>query len=548
MSAEAEAGEILVRIMGQGISEMIRVSGTGAMVAGRAAVSLLTFCYAVKVGGRPAEIARNPGGMAIITIPEEKLQEFKQAAKAYKLQFFSVNSKSYDEGYLDLCMKAEDVATCQRILELTGITAVQVSGTTTTVLDQAATCVRSSQTFEEAAEKLKTKGQSIEEAFNRHTDKDYARDMPYVLCDRENPKNYVLVHPAKAVFEGQEYTKSTYQVYRNGEPVAIYDDGRFEGRPGNFWFNIRQKIVEGAALPAEDIVYFKNVDDHSAYVALADGKKPVQAVSVNVDSNDLAVDIQAAVTAVGAERKVPADAQARTTSQAAASGNGQRTGENEPKKNMTTMKMTDGNPSEITFEERSEGLKKYSQTFDASLNRKTDKDFAQKEPYYLCDRQNPTSYIEVTPQRAEFNGRPYTRSTYRVYKNGEYAGTFDDGKSNQRDQFYWGNLKDKMQSAGGFANDMVYFKNLDSLKEYQQLYTKGQASPEPNLVKNLEELSGSFLQDINTDVKPKRKGETYTPGGVKAFAAEYKEANPKTDTELSKIVAAKLEELRGMQR
>lgn len=35
MSAEAEAGEILVRIMGQGISEMIRVSGTGAMVAGR---------------------------------------------------------------------------------------------------------------------------------------------------------------------------------------------------------------------------------------------------------------------------------------------------------------------------------------------------------------------------------------------------------------------------------------------------------------------------------------------------------------------------------
>ena len=105
-----------------------------------------------------------------------------------------------------------------------------------------------------------------------------------------------------------------------------------------------------------------------------------------------------------------------------------------------------------------------------------------------------------------------------------------------------------MQSAGGFANDMVYFKNLDSLKEYQQLYTKGQASPEPNLVKNLEELSGSFLQDINTDVKPKRKGETYTPGGVKAFAAEYKEANPKTDTELSKIVAAKLEELRGMQR
>ena len=368
--------------------------------------------------------------------------------------------------------------------------------------------------------------------------------MPYVLCDRENPKNYVLVHPEKAVFEGEEYTKSTYKVYRNGEPVAIYDDGRFEGRPGNFWFNIRKKIVEGAALPAEDIVYFKNVDDHSAYVTLADGKTPVQAVSVNVDSSDLAVDIQAAVTAVGAERKVPEDAQARTTSQAAASGNGQHTGENEPK-NMTTMKTKDGLEA-ISFEERAEALKSHAQSFDASLNHRTDKDFAGAGPYYLCDRENPLSYIEVTPQRAEFDGKPYTRSTYRVYKNGEPVGTFDDGRSTQRDQYYWGELKDKMQSAGGFANDMVYFKDLAGLQGYQALYAQGQASPAPELTKNLERLSGGIFQDVN-EANKKEKPKPYAPGGVKAFAAEYKEAHPKTDTELSKIVAAKLEEMRGMQ-
>ena len=49
------------------------------------------------------------------------------------------------------------------------------------------------------------------------------------------------------------------------------------------------------------------------------------------------------------------------------------------------------------------------------------------------------------------------------------------------------------------------------------------------------------------EANKKEKPKPYAPGGVKAFAAEYKEAHPKTDTELSKIVAAKLEEMRGMQ-
>lgn len=539
MSAEAETGEILVRIMGQGISEMIRVSGTGVMVAGRTAVNLLAFCYAAKVGGRPAEIARNPGGMAIITIPEEKLQEFKQAAKAYKLQFFSVNSKDYDQGYLDLCMKAEDVATCQRILELTGITAVQASGTT--VLGQEAAAVRSSRTFDEAAEKLKGKGQTIEEAFNRNTDRDFARDEPYVICDRENPKNYVLVHPEKDIFDGKEYTKSTYQVYRNGEPAGIFDDGRFAGRKKDYWFNTRDNIASAAALPDGDIIYFKDVGDHAAYMALADGKTPVQAVEVNVDSGNLAADIQASMQMAGAERKVPADAQARTTFQTAVSGNGQITGGNEPAKKSTT-KTTEADPmEEATFEEKAESLKARSQSFDASLNRRTDKEFARMEPYVLCDRENPLSYIEVTPQRAEFDGKPYTRSTYRVYKNGEPAGIFDDGRSNQRDQYYWGDLKDQMQSAGGFANDMVYFRDRDSLRAYQDLYTK-ERNLNPELAKDLNNLSGSVLRDIND--KPKN----YTPGGVKEFAAEYSQAHPKTDAELSRLVQAKLLEMRGTQR
>ncbi|MGC2873997.1 DUF3801 domain-containing protein [Ihubacter sp. mB4P-1] len=533
MSAEAEAAEILVRIMGSGINEMIKVGGTGALVAGRAAMTVLSYCYAVKVGGSPKEIAKNPGGMAIITIPEERLSDFRQAAKAYKMQYFSVNSKNYDKGYLDLCMKAEDVATCQRILEMTGIAAVKQTHMASE-LGEEALAVHNSVSFAEAAEKLKERGQNTEAAFNRNTDRDFARDTPYVLCDRLQPANFVLVQPETAEFRGQSYTKSTYIAYSAGVQAGIFDDGRFEGREKNYWIKTRAAVARAANLTDGDIIYFKDPESHKAYVQLSEGKRPEPVASVEAtDAEGITKEIAAHIDAISKE--VPAAAQEDT--QTMVSEPGLETGKSEQKKPSTTK------TSDITFEEKAESLKGVSQSFDAALNRHTEKNFARNTPYILCDRLHPDSYIEVTPEAAEFNGQSYTRSTYRVYRGGEYAGTFDDGKRSDRGAYYWGELKDRMRSAGGFENDMVYFPNRDALRDYQALQQTGKSQPLA-VSKGLDELAGTVFKDVPKD-SPWGKEKEEHPGGVRAFAAEYKEKQTQADPELMKAISDKLTELRG---
>ena len=570
MSAEAEAGEILVRIMGQGISEMIRLSGQTTMAAGRAAASLMTYCYAVKVGGSPAEIARNPGGMAIITIPEDRQEEFKKVAKTYKLQCFPVNNKNYDEGFVDMCMKAEDVATCQRVLEITGITAVQATGATT--LDQQAIAVRGSQTFEEASKKLEIQAQTIEECFNRHTENDYARDEPYAVCDRLHPENYVMVHPQKDVFAGKEYTKSTYTTYKDGVETGVFDDGRFEGRPKNYWFGIRSSIVQAAGIPegSNDLVYFRTAADHQAYLDLSRGKTQDKITQVNPEGNLNTVisEIQANLDAAGLEKRVPADAR-KAESLTAESVNGQEFGTKE-QKNTTTTKMTRPEEEPLTFEEKAESLKNRSQTFDASLNRRTDRDFARDEPYAVCDRENPMSFIALQPKQAVYGGETYTKTTYQVYRNGELAGTFDDGRSAYRDKYYWGQLKDRMQSAGGFENDMIYFKDLDSLKAYQDLYNTAKGAPDKSgpqtapvqeIAAGIEKLADNAFAGVGESVsraaaktsespagkQPAGVKSEYSKGGVKEFAAKYKETNHAPDPELTKAIREKMAEM-GMKR
>lgn len=531
MSAEAEAGEILVRIMGQGISEMVRLSGQGAMVAGRAAVSLMTFCYALKVGGSPAEIARNPGGMAIITIPEESLLEFRKATKAYKLKFFTVNSKDYDQGYLDICMKTEDVATCQRILELTGVAAIQTTGTTT--LGEEEFVVKNSKTFEDAAEKLKQFTQTPEECFNRHTENDYSRDEPYVVCDRKNPENYVIINPQKAVYDNKPYTKSTYTTFLAGEQTGIFNDEKFAGRDDNYWSKTRGKIVKHASLPENDIIYFKTIEAHEAYKDLAKGKVPDSAIDVNLDGEmkDIVESIASNLEAAGISKKVPVNAQA-TDPPIVESENGQKIG-NKEAKNLTATKTT-----EPSFEEKAEALKAKSQTFDSALNRRTEKDFSRDQPYAICDRMNPTSYIIINPQKAVHDSKSYTKSTYQVYRNGEPAGVFKDGKFDNRDKYFWGKLKDQMRSAGGFENDLVYFKDLDSLRDYQNLYQHQTETPQ--IAMDIAKLANNAIEKTNEVSGTKSKTNN---GGVREFTENYKKSHSAPDPELSKIIKEKMTEM-----
>lgn len=355
MNAETEAAEMLIHIVGTGLNEMVRLTGRGALAAGRGAIALIGFLYAIKSTGSPKEIATNPGGMAIITVPKDKLNDFVKSAKTYPyFRFFTIDDPDYDDGFVDVCIKAEDVATAKRICEKIGIAYDSVQDMQT--LSGAEADIASAENFEQAAERLKAYAiESPEEAFNRKTDKDLVRDEPYIICSRLNPDNYVKVMPEQATYRGKEYTKFTYTCFKDGKQASVYDDGRFDGRPADYWPNVRERVVRSAALPEKDLLYFRTEPLFEKYKGLYEGKAGKKIVELDAnEAADMAIkpfikelsarllneDIYKEVPVITPVENLTAGAKEPTQEQKA-SGNGQEDGKTQKVSTMPRMMSDD---------------------------------------------------------------------------------------------------------------------------------------------------------------------------------------------------------------
>jgi len=72
----------------------------------------------------------------------------------------------------------------------------------------------------------------FDRALNHITERDwYVSSEPYYVVERSNPAHYIeLSSQREKDHRGQEYTKTYYSVYADGEKVADLHDGRFAGR------------------------------------------------------------------------------------------------------------------------------------------------------------------------------------------------------------------------------------------------------------------------------------------------------------------------------
>lgn len=139
--------------------------------------------------------------------------------------------------------------------------------------------------------------------------------------------------------------------------------------------------------------------------------------------------------------------------------------------------------AEIIFNDVCGEMQNKSLSFDKGLNRYTDRDFSRDTPYYLCERTNPTSYIELKSTLDEFAGHQYTRTDYKVYKNEveqvadltlRKDGKFTDERFYGRSKGFWQDIKSDMMKKGGFSDDVVVFNNKEEFLRYQQLYKEQQ--------------------------------------------------------------------------
>ena len=128
-------------------------------------------------------------------------------------------------------------------------------------------------TFEEISGELKKEQQKLgadpmtfERALNHITSRDYSSDESYYLVERTNPNIHIKLDSKRENFDGEDYTKTDYSIYKNGEKVGSYDDGRFEGRQSDYWKNLKTDMKRVGEF-TDDVVIFKTKGEFDQYAA-----------------------------------------------------------------------------------------------------------------------------------------------------------------------------------------------------------------------------------------------------------------------------------------
>ena len=95
----------------------------------------------------------------------------------------------------------------------------------------------------------KLKGMDLKEALNRLTGYNLSKnDNGFsIIVDAKNPDNYIKVQGEDASFinekrEKIDYVKSTYEVFKDGKSVGVFNDERYVGRKEGYWKSVRESM------------------------------------------------------------------------------------------------------------------------------------------------------------------------------------------------------------------------------------------------------------------------------------------------------------------
>lgn len=112
--------------------------------------------------------------------------------------------------------------------------------------------------LQNAYDESKLKLMDIGEALNRFTGREIDKDRYSVIADAHNPSKVIKCHSYKDKDPktGKAYIKTEYEVYHGDECILKTHDGRFEGRPSDYWIQEKAKLEKAADFSGEYYKFF----------------------------------------------------------------------------------------------------------------------------------------------------------------------------------------------------------------------------------------------------------------------------------------------------
>jgi len=103
------------------------------------------------------------------------------------------------------------------------------------------------------------------EALNRNTGRHLNKDVTFVIAEMADPSKHIKCHGAMDTFRGKEYIKTDYEVYNDDKLVMKTHDGRFEGRPIDYW-NEQKADMQRAGNFEGELLRFNSVGDYEKFM------------------------------------------------------------------------------------------------------------------------------------------------------------------------------------------------------------------------------------------------------------------------------------------
>ena len=125
--------------------------------------------------------------------------------------------------------------------------------------------------FSAWSDNRKAGAMELENWLDRRTE-NLVNEGEYILCSRTKPDRYIKVIVETDEFNGVVYNKRKYYLHKEGESIPnesngseYYTDERFEGRPRNYWYNLKRKMIDRLG-DGSDYIMFKNEENYQKYM------------------------------------------------------------------------------------------------------------------------------------------------------------------------------------------------------------------------------------------------------------------------------------------
>lgn len=110
--------------------------------------------------------------------------------------------------------------------------------------------------FENAEKMGQDKGVTLSEALDRNTGRSLDKDLHTIIADSHDPSRYIRCHGYMDNYRGKDYIKTDYEVYSGGKQVLSTHDGRFDGRPKDYWNAQKASIMEAGGFTGKVFKFY----------------------------------------------------------------------------------------------------------------------------------------------------------------------------------------------------------------------------------------------------------------------------------------------------